>query len=104
MDHRLRKDRQFTYIYKKGVRKNTRFLALFIKDSKFKCYKIGYSVSKKIGKANVRNKIKRRMKEIVRTNNFAKDYKNYVLMAKQGIENLTFEELYNEIKEVFDKK
>jgi ribonuclease P protein component len=103
MDHRLRKDRQFTYIYKKGVRKNTHFLTLFIKDSKFKGYKIGYSVSKKIGKANVRNKLKRRMKEIVRTNDFAKDYHNYVLMARQGIENLTFEQLFKEIKEVFNK-
>lgn len=103
MDHRLRKDRQFTYIYKKGVRKNTRFLTLFIKDSKFKDYKIGYSVSKKIGKANVRNKVKRRMKEIVRRNNFAKNYNNYVLMAKTGIQDLSFEQLYNEIKEVFNK-
>ena len=103
MDHRLRKDKQFSYIYKKGVRKNTHFLVLFITDSKYKCYKIGYSISKKIGKANVRNRLKRRMREIVRTNSFAKDYHNYVLMAKEGIQNLNFEELLTEIKEVFNK-
>ena len=43
------------------------------------------------------------MREIVRTNSFAKDYHNYVLMAKEGIQNLNFEELLKEIKEVFNK-
>ena len=103
MDHRLKKDKQFSYIYKKGIRKSTRFLTLFKTESKYKCYKIGFSVSKKIGKATVRNKVKRRMKEIVRINNLAKNYNNYVLMAKEGIHNLTFLELEKEIKEIFNK-
>lgn len=103
MDHRLRKDKQFSYIYKKGVRKSTHFLVLFTTDSKYKNYKIGYSISKKIGKANVRNKLKRRMREIVRTNSFAKDYHNYVLMAREGVQNLEYERLLNVIKEVFSR-
>ena len=103
MDHRLKKDKQFSYIYKKGLRKSTRFLTLFKTESKFSSYKIGYSVSKKIGKANVRNKVKRRLKEIVRLSNFPKEYCNYILMAKEGIENLTFIELKNQVKEIFSK-
>ena len=103
MDHRLKKKRQFAYIYKKGTRKSTRYLSLFIIPSKFSSYKIGYSVSKKIGKANVRNKVKRRLKEIVRLSTFPKEYFNYVLMAKEGIENLTFVELKNQVKEIFSK-
>ena len=103
MDHRLKKNKQFSYIYKKGLRKSTKYLTLFKTESKFKCYKIGFSVSKKIGKANVRNKIKRRMKEIVRINQFPKDYSNYVLMAKEGIQNLSFLEIEKEIKEIFNK-
>lgn len=103
MDHRLRKNKQFSYLYKKGEKFYTRHLILFKICSKFKNYKIGFSVSKKIGKANVRNKVKRRMKEIVRVNNFAKDYNNYVLMAKEGIENLSFLDLRKEIEEIFNK-
>ncbi len=103
MDHRLRKNKQFSYLYKKGEKFYTRHLILFKICSKFKNYKIGFSVSKKIGKANVRNKVKRRMKEIVRVNNFAKDYSNYVLMAKEGIENLSFLDLRKEIEEIFNK-
>ena len=103
MDHRLKKKKQFAFIYKKGTRKSTRYLSLFAVESKFSCFKIGYSVSKKIGKANVRNKVKRRLKEIVRTSEFPKNYHNYVLMAKEGIENLTFIELKNQVKEIFSK-
>ncbi len=103
MDHRLKKKKQFAYIYKKGTRKSTKYLSLFSVESKFSCFKIGYSVSKKIGKANVRNKVKRRLKEIVRNSTFPKNYRNYVLMAKEGIENLTFLELQNQVKEIFSK-
>lgn len=103
MDHRLKKKKQFAYIYKKGKRKSNKYLSLFVVESKFPCFKIGYSVSKKIGKANVRNKVKRRLKEIVRTSNFPKNYCNYVLMAKEGIEGLTFTQLENQVKEIFSK-
>lgn len=103
MDHRLRKKKQFGYVYKKGVKKSTHFLTLFTLQSKYKNFKIGYSVSKKIGKATVRNKTKRRMKEIIRLNKLPKDYNTYVLMAREGIEKLTFTELENQIKEIFNK-
>ena len=103
MDHRLKKNKQFSYLYKKGNRKNSKFLTLFEIDSKYKCYKIGFSVNKKIGKANVRNKVKRRLKEIVRTNNLCSDYKNYILLAKTGIDELSFDELKTEVVKVFKK-
>ena len=103
MDHRLKKKKQFAYIYKKGTRKSTRNLTLFTIPSKFSSYKIGYSVSKKIGKATVRNKVKRRLKEIVRTSTFPKSHFNYVLMVKEGVEILSFDELKNQVKEIFNK-
>jgi len=103
MDHRLKKKKQFAYIYRKGNKKSTRFLSLFVTESKFSSYKIGYSVSKKIGKANVRNKVKRRLKEIVRTSDFPKKNHNYILMVKEGVENLSFIELKNQVKEIFSK-
>ena len=103
MDHRLRKNKQFTFLYKKGKRSFSKHLTLYTIISRYKDYKIGYSVSKKIGKANVRNKVKRRMKEIVRRNNFAKDYNNYILVAKEGIDKISFVNLFEEIKEIFSK-
>lgn len=103
-DHRLKKKKQFSYIYKKGKRKSSKFLTLFYVESKYNNYLIGYSINKAIGKANVRNKLKRRLREIVRTSGYAKNYFNYVLLTRSGIENLSYMELENEVKKVFEEK
>ena len=103
MDHRLKKKKQFTYIYRKGKRTSNRFLTLFVLSSKFSSYKIGYSVSKKIGKATVRNKVKRRLKEIIRNSTLPQQNFNYVLMAREGIENLDFKNLEKQVKDIFNK-
>lgn len=101
MDHRLKKDKQFSYIYRKGKRYNSEHLTLFSVESRFKTFKIGYAVSKKIGKANKRNKLKRRLKEIVRQNNLPKDYFNYVIMARPGAAEIDFLTLQEEVKKIF---
>ena len=100
-DHRLKKNKQFNYIYKKGERKATKNFILFIVKSKYSSYKIGYSISKKVGKANQRNLLKRRMKEIVRTNHLAQNGHNYILQARIGASELTFAEIEIQLKKIF---
>ena len=100
-DHRLKKNKHFSYIYKKGKRKSSKNLTLFTVPSRYGNYRIGISVNNKLGKANVRNKLKRRLKEIIRQENLPKEYFNYVLLAREGSQNLTFEELKVQVKELF---
>ena len=102
MDHRLKKNSQFNYIYKKGERVHTENFTLFVVRSKFSCYKIGFSISKKLGKANKRNKLKRRMREIVR-NLQVPSFCNYVLLAKENATNLEFCDLKKEFEKLFEK-
>ncbi|MBP3432025.1 MAG: ribonuclease P protein component [Clostridia bacterium] len=102
MDHRLRKNNQFNYIYKKGERVHTENFTLFVVKSKYQSYKIGFSISKKLGKANKRNKLKRRMREIVKNLNIP-SFCNYVLLAKENSVNLEFQQLKNELKRIFEK-
>ena len=101
-DHRLKKNKQFSYIYKKGERKGTKHFNLFIVKSKFSNYKIGYSISKKVGKANKRNLLKRRMKEIVRINHLATNGHNYVLQARVGASELSFQEIEKQLNKIFN--
>lgn len=103
MDHRLRKNSQFNYIYKKGERAHTDNFTLFVVKSKFECYKIGFSINKKIGKANKRNLLKRRLKEIVRRFVAVPQFSNYVLLAKENSVNLTFDQLKSEMIRLFKK-
>ena len=103
MDHRLRKNNQFNYIYKKGERFHSENFTLFVVKSKYKDYKIGISVSKKLGKANKRNLLKRRIKEIVRTSLTIPSFCNLVLLAKDNAVNLSFEELKIDLQKLFKK-
>ena len=102
-DHRLKKNRQFNYIFRKGERFHSKNFNLYVIKSKYKNYKIGYSISKKEGKANKRNKLRRRMKEIVRKNNLAENNYNYILQAKNNSCELTFIEIEKQLLEIFEK-
>lgn len=101
--HRLRKNKEFNYIYKKGDRVSTEHFTLFVVKSKYNNYRIGFSVSKKLGKANVRNKLKRRLREIVKRDIDVKNFQNYVLLAREGAEKLEFRPLQEEVKKLFFK-
>ena len=100
-DHRLKKINQFNYIYRKGERKSSKHFSLYIVKSKYSNYKIGYSISKKVGKANQRNLLKRRMKEIVRINKLAACGHNYILQARIGASELTFAEIEKQLNKLF---
>lgn len=101
MDHRLRKNNQFSYIYKKGERVHSTHFVLFAVKSKYECYKIGFSINKKLGKANKRNMLKRRMKEITRP--ICPSFCNFVVMAKEGATELSFDEIKKELEFLLKK-
>ncbi len=102
MDHRLKKNSQFNFIYKKGERVHSENFTLFAVKSKFENYKIGFSISKKLGKANKRNLLKRRLREIVRKIDVPNHF-NFVLMAKENACTLDFLQLKIEVETIFGK-
>ncbi|MCL2847677.1 MAG: ribonuclease P protein component [Firmicutes bacterium] len=62
--YRLTKRGSFTYVYNKGLRQSRGLVALVYVPSKN--LKVGFSVPNKVGKAVVRNRLKRQMRAIVR--------------------------------------
>ena len=64
MDNRLKRRSDFDLVFKKGKRCYARSLLLVY--VKARDLKVGYSVSKKNGKAVVRNTIKRRLRAAIR--------------------------------------
>lgn len=67
--------------------------------------RIGFTVTRKIGNAVVRNRIKRRLSEAVRVglqNSWLAGY-DYVIIARRACLYLPFEELLKALKEQIDK-
>lgn len=91
--YRLTHRRAFTYVYKHGKSVSNSNMTLVFTPTKFG-KKFGFSISRKVGKAVVRNKIKRRLKSGLLTmiNRVDNGY-NYIFIVKPLAATLTFDEL-----------
>ena len=103
-NYRMKKNSQFDYIFKNGKTLKSNKLLMFYSKSKAKTPKIGIVVSKKIGKSVTRNHVKRLMRESIHQNIQKLNNKlNYIFVARQGIELLTFNEINTSILNLITK-
>ena len=65
-EQRLRKRREFLAAYKRGAKIQAAHFVLYILENDLPHHRLGVTVSRKIGPAVVRNRIKRRIREIYR--------------------------------------
>jgi len=92
--YRLRSNMEFKKVYSGGKSYWNRNLVLYVKKNNVGDTRIGYSITKKIGNAVVRNKIRRRMKEIYRLNfNGVKNNYDLILIPKKNIVDISYKEL-----------
>lgn len=64
--YRLRSNRDYRPVYDRGKSKANRHLVIFYKQNNLGYSRIGYTATKKLGKAVVRNRTRRLMKESFR--------------------------------------
>lgn len=66
--YRLRKNRSFRYVYRRGRTAATALVSLaYVRTGPPDGLLIGFAVGKKVGKSVVRNRVKRRMREACRS-------------------------------------
>ncbi len=94
--YRLQKNRAFQYVYRKGHSAACRDLVMLVAPGRG--LKVGFSVSKKVGKAVTRNKVKRRLRECFRP--LLGDVKNglYVIVARPSAAEAAFETLQKDVR------
>ncbi len=62
----LTKRRDFETVFKEGVTLSSQYLVIYARPNELNCNRLGLSVSKKIGNAVIRNRIKRLLREALR--------------------------------------
>jgi ribonuclease P protein component len=86
--HRLSRSRDFDAVYRHGRSVSTRFLVLywFARGENGEGARLGLAVPKAVGTAVVRNKMKRRLREALRTRlpGLPQD-QDYVLVVRPGL-------------------
>lgn len=95
-ENRLKKNKEFNYIYKKGKNINSSNFHLCYVDTYLSFPKVGFGISKKLGNSVMRSRAKRVMSEVVRLNLDKMAVKNYVIVVKPTIFNFTFQQIETE--------
>ncbi len=99
----VKKSTDFTDIIKNGRYYKTDYFTIYIKDNTLTNYRFGISVSKKIGNAVTRNKIKRQMRMII--DNYKKNYqkgKDYIIIIKYSYISASFDQIQKVFENVID--
>ena len=100
--YRLQKNRAFQYVYRKGRSVACRDLVMLLAPGRE--LKVGFSVSKKIGNAVTRNRVKRRLRECFRP--WLGDVKTglYVIVARPSAAKATFQSLQKDVRYLLKKQ
>jgi len=104
---RLKRKKDFRKVYNYGKSVANRELVIFIMDNKnVETYRFGISVSKKIGKAVTRNRVKRLIKEAI--NSFLKEYElnnhiDIIIIARTPTSKMELYQFEKSIKDLFYK-
>ena len=102
--NRLKKRYQFNYVYKSGEHYSGEHIVLYVASSKTKNIKVGLAVTKKVGHAVVRNKVRRRLREIIKKQvPNLKQNNNIIIVARDNINEASFEKLSNEFLKLIKK-
>ena len=93
-NERIKKNSQFRFIYSRGKSYSNDKLVLYIFRNKKNINRIGLSVSKKVGKSVLRNRIKRLIREGYRLNkNMYKRGYDLIFIARVGAKTANFKDI-----------
>ncbi|MDD6272934.1 MAG: ribonuclease P protein component [bacterium] len=92
----IKKNEEIQKIIKNSKKIVNKYFIIYLVNNNLKYNRYCVSVSKKIGKANIRNLYKRRIKDILMKNNFNSS-NDYVIILRKPILDISYQEINNEI-------
>ena len=100
-DERLLNRKDFVNLNRLGKRYPTKNFTVILKENGLEISRLGITVSKKIGNAVTRNRVKRLIREFYRLNKqYVPKGIDIVIIAKKGAKGLVFWKIRNELGEI----
>jgi ribonuclease P protein component len=92
---------EFNNIIKTGKYKSNRLFTIYIKKGEYNYPRFGLAISKKVGNAVTRNKLKRQTRVIIDNlkSNFPKSY-DYIIMIKKECNTASFQKKHQSLLEL----
>mgnify|MGYP000947483452 FL=1 len=91
---RVKKEKDFNAIFKEGKSFANRKFVIYRLENNEKHFRVGLSVSKKLGNAVTRNHIKRRIRHVLIQNSHQiVENVDFVVIARKGVELLDYAEI-----------
>ncbi len=102
--HRLTRSRDFTRIRRFGRSSGSRLVALYVLPVSTPDIRVGFSVSKRVGKATVRNHVKRMMREAVRHKlGEIRPGRDLVFIARPASAEASYEQIADAVVQVLQR-
>lgn len=100
----VKRNDDFSTIITSGTCVKDKNLVIYAKENNLEKARFGVSVGTKIGKAHIRNKFKRQIRNIVdnHKNSYSKS-KDYIIIVRRGSLDATFQELEQSYHKLFSK-
>lgn len=100
----LKKNNDFKKVYKKGKKIVTKYFVFYYLKNHTEINRIGFTVSKKIGNSVIRNRLKRRLREVFRVKfNGNQNGYDFVLVARNKLKYCNYKELEAEMNKTLKK-
>ena len=101
-NRRLRKTREFTAVRRTGRSWVNGLLVLRVASNETGLSRVGFSISRRVGKAVIRNRVKRRLKEIVRQRDIAGSW-DIVITARAPAARASYRELERAMEQLLSR-
>ena len=98
----LKENREFTRIINNCSSYKSKNFIIYLEKNTNNLYKFGFSVGKKTGNAVVRNKIKRRLKNILSEKNYQNNF-NCIIICRRGVKDKSYYELKEDLNHIMKK-
>jgi len=98
----VKENRNFNRIISNYKPYKSKYFYIYLEKHTNNLYKFGFSVGKKNGNAVARNKIKRRLKNILDKNSYQNNF-NCIIICRRGVKDLSYDELKKDLNHIIEK-